>query len=64
MPIRPDLSNPMPLSGSTITPSPVALDFAAHCDGTYSISLQGQDTSDTTLYNLGTTGQFPCFQAG
>jgi len=59
---RPDISNPLPLSGSTVTPSLVAQDFAAHCGETYSISLQGQDTGDTTLYNLGSTGQFTCPQ--
>ena len=59
---RPDLSNPLPLSGSTLTPSLVAQDFAAHCGETYSITLQGQDTGDTALYNLGTTAQFTCPQ--
>lgn len=59
---RPDLSNPLPLSGSTITPSLVAQDFAAHCGETYSISLQGQDTGDKTLYNLGMTAEFACPQ--
>jgi hypothetical protein len=39
---RPDLSNPLPLSGSTFTPTLVAQDFAAHCGETYSISLQGR----------------------
>jgi hypothetical protein len=59
---RPDVSNPLPLSGSTITPSLVAKDFAAHCGETYAIILQGQDTGDRDLYNLGTTGQFTCPQ--
>ena len=59
---RPDLSNPLPLSGDTITPTLVAQDFAAHCGETYSISLQGQDTGDTGLYNLGTTAEFTCPQ--
>jgi len=59
---RPDLSNPLPLSGDTITPSLVAQDFAAHCGETYAISLQGQDTGDTTLYNLGMTAEFTCPQ--
>ncbi len=59
---RPDQSNPLPLSGSTITPSLVAQDFAAHCGETYAISLQGQDTGDTALYNLGMTAEFTCPQ--
>jgi hypothetical protein len=59
---RPDLSNPLPLSGSTLTPTLVAKDFAAHCGETYSISLQGQDTGDTALLNLGMTGEFTCPQ--
>ena len=59
---RPDLSNPLPLSGSTLTPSLVAKDFAAYCGETYSIALQGQDTGDTALYNLGVTDQFTCPQ--
>lgn len=57
---RPDLSNPLPASGNSITPSLVAKDYAAVCGQTYSISLQGQDTGDATLFNLGTTGQFTC----
>jgi hypothetical protein len=59
---RPDQSNPLPLSGDTLTPSLVAQDFAAHCGETYSISLQGQDTGDDLLYNLGMTGEFTCPQ--
>jgi hypothetical protein len=57
---RPDSANPLPLSGSTVTPSKVAKDFAARCGETYSISLQGQDTGDAGLSNLGSTGQFTC----
>ena len=57
---RPDLSNPVPFTGSTFTPSLVAQDFAATCGRTYSISLQGQDTGDLNPYNLGSTGQFTC----
>ena len=59
---RPDQSNPLPLSGSTLTPSLVAQDFAAYCGETYSISLQGQDTGDPYLYNLGMTAEFTCPQ--
>jgi hypothetical protein len=57
---RPDLSNPLPFSGTSVTPSLVAQDFAATCGATYSISLQGQDTGDANPYNLGLTGQFTC----
>jgi hypothetical protein len=57
---RPDQSNPVPISGSTYTPSKVAKDFAATCGQTYTLSLQGQDTGDTTGYNLGMTSQFTC----
>jgi len=57
---RPDQSNPIPYSGTTYTPSQVAKDFAAACGQTYTVSLQGRDTSDSSLYNLGTTGQFSC----
>ena len=59
---RPDLSNPLPLSGSTLTPTLVAKDFAAQCGETYSISLQGQDTGDDFMYNLGMTAEFTCPQ--
>lgn len=57
---RPDQSNPAPSSGSTYSPSPVAKDFGASCGGSYTLSLQGQDTGDTTLFNLGLTNQFTC----
>jgi hypothetical protein len=57
---RPDLSNPVPFSGNTFTPSRVAKDFAAQCGETYSISLQGRDTGDPNPYNLGSTAQFTC----
>jgi hypothetical protein len=57
---RPDQSNPVPLSGSTYTPSLVAQDFAATCGKSYMISLQGQDTGDVNMLNLGMTGQFTC----
>ncbi len=57
---RPDLSNPAPASGTTYTPSRVAKDFAARCGETYEISLQGQDTGDTNVFNLGLTDQFTC----
>ncbi len=57
---RPDLSNPLPLSGTTVTPSLVAQDYAAICGATYSIYLQGKDTLDPSPYNLGGTSQFTC----
>jgi len=57
---RPDSSNPPPPSGSTYTPSLVAQDFAATCGKSYTLSLQGIDSSNPTLFNLGTTAQFTC----
>jgi hypothetical protein len=57
---RPDQSNPVPLSGSTFTPSPVARDFAATCGRSYEVSLQGSDTGDASDFNLGLTAQFTC----
>lgn len=53
-----DLSNP-PV-GSTYTPSLVALDFAATCGSTYTISLQGRVTDDTLFYNLSSTRSVTC----
>ena len=57
---RPDLSNPLPYSGTVVTPSLVAQDYAAVCGATYSIYLQGKDTLDPTPYNLGSTAEFTC----
>ncbi len=57
---RPDQSNPVPAIGTTYTPSRVAKDFAARCGETYEISLQGKDTGDTSVFNLGLTDQFTC----
>ena len=57
---RPDLSNPLPISGSVVTPSLVAQDYAAQCGATYSIWLFGQDTGDPAQYVLGATGEFTC----
>jgi hypothetical protein len=57
---RPDQSNPAPASGTTYTPSLVAKDFAATCSEAYEISLQGRDTGDTDVLNLGLTDQFTC----
>ena len=57
---RPDVSNPLPISGTVVTPSLVAQDYAAICGATYSIYLIGQDTLDISPYSLGGTGQFTC----
>jgi hypothetical protein len=57
---RPDQSNPAPSLGNTYTPSLVAQDFATTCGHTYEISLQGQDSGDSGVYNLGLTSQFTC----
>jgi hypothetical protein len=57
---RPDQSNPVPALGTTYSPSLVAKDFAATCGESYEISLQGQDTGDTNVFNLGLTDQFTC----
>jgi hypothetical protein len=57
---RPDQSNPAPPSGTTYTPSLVAQDFAATCGTAYEISLQGKDTGDVNVFNLGLTGVFTC----
>lgn len=59
---RPDLSNAVPFSGSTFTPSRVAKDFAALCGKSYSISLLGRDTGDSVPYILGSTAEFTCPQ--
>ncbi len=57
---RPDQSNPVPPSGTSYTPSLVAQDYAATCGESYEISLQGKDTGDTNIFNLGLTGFFTC----
>ena len=57
---RPDQSNPVPSLGSTYTPSQVAKDFGASCTATYTLSLQGQDTGDTSMFSLGSTTPFTC----
>ncbi len=57
---RPDQSNPLPASGTIVTPSQVAQDFAATCGKSYSVSLQGRDTGDPNPFNLGATGVFTC----
>ena len=57
---RPDGANPAPLSGTAYTPSKVAKDFAATCGESYAVSLQGKDSGDANLYNLGVSGQFTC----
>jgi len=57
---RTDVSNPVPFSGDTYTPSLVAKDYAVTCGNTYSLSLQGQGTGDVSPLNLGMTGKFTC----
>jgi hypothetical protein len=57
---RTDQSDPPPPSGTTYTPSLVTQDFAATCGQQYMISLQGQDTGDTGIFNLGLTDAFTC----
>jgi hypothetical protein len=57
---RPDQSNPVPFSGTTYSPSPVAKDFGASCGSSYTLSLQGKDSGDANMLNLGFTGQFTC----
>jgi hypothetical protein len=57
---RPDQSNPVPVSGTTYTPSLVSQDFAATCGKSYGVSLQGMDSGDGGMYSLGLTGQFTC----
>lgn len=57
---RPDQSNPPPTSGTTYTPSLVTQDFAATCGNSYVVSLQGRDSGDVNVFNLGLTGQFTC----
>lgn len=55
-----DVSNPPPLSGSTYTPSLVALDFAATCGETYYMNLVGKDTGDANFLIMGQTSTFTC----
>jgi hypothetical protein len=58
---RTDQSNPAPVGAVfSYSPSLVAQDFAATCGKNYEISLQGQDTADSSVYNLGLTRQFTC----
>lgn len=57
---RTDQSNPAPSLGTTYSPSLVAQDFAATCGRSYEISLQGQDTSSPSIFNLGLTNVFTC----
>jgi hypothetical protein len=57
---KPDLSNGLPITGTVVYPSQVAQDFGAGCGKIYQISLQGRDSLDPNVYNLGLTGQFTC----
>ncbi len=57
---KPDLSSPLPPSGTIVTPSQVAQDFAATCGRSYYISMQGRDSLDASSFILGVTGTFTC----
>jgi hypothetical protein len=57
---RPDQSNPPPASGTTYTPSRVALGFGVRCGMSHTVSLQGRDTGDGTSFNLGITSPITC----
>jgi hypothetical protein len=58
---RPDISNPLPMSGTVVTLSSVTQDFGASCGKSYQVSFQGSDTLDgTNIYNLGQTSTFTC----
>jgi len=57
---RPDQSNPAPESGSTYSPAIPSQDIAAACGQSYALSLQGEDTGDPSMYNLGSTTTFAC----
>ena len=57
---RPDQSNPPPSSGTTYSPTRVALGFGVTCNKSHTVSLVGRDTGDATLFNLGSTSPIPC----
>lgn len=57
---RTDVSNPPPFSGTTYTPSLVALDFAATCGEEYSLNIIGRDSGDMNFLNMGQTAAFTC----
>lgn len=57
---RTDQSNPAPPIGNTYAPSLVTQDFAATCGQEYMISLQGMDSGDSNIFNLGLTNAFTC----
>ena len=57
---RTDQSNPVPFTGLSYTPSLVAKDFGVSGGESYPVSLQGMDSGDTSLYNLGVSGVFNC----
>lgn len=57
---RSDVSYSLPVSGSVVNPSLPKKDFAAACGQTYTISLQGQDTSSASTYILGMTNPISC----
>jgi hypothetical protein len=58
---RPDISNPLPTTGTIVNLSQVAQDFGVSCGKSYQISFQGSDTLDgTSIFNLGQTNTFTC----
>ena len=57
---RPDTANAVSTPGDVYTPSLVAQDFGAVCGASYQVVLEGQDSVDTNVFSLGTTGQFTC----
>jgi len=57
---RPDLSSPAPSSGDTYSPSIPSQDLGVGCGKSFSLSLQGRDTGDSSDYNLGLTTAFTC----
>ena len=48
---RTDVSNPLPTSGTTYSPSLVMQDFAAACGQTYTVNLLARDTGDAGFLN-------------
>ncbi len=56
---KPDLSNPVPFSGSTFSPSLVAQDYAAICGKTYSLSLLGGIPATPTRMSSGIPANSP-----
>jgi hypothetical protein len=57
---RPDQSNPPPASGTTYTPSRVALGFGVRCGMSHTVSLLGRDSGDSSVFVLGSTSPVTC----